>query len=169
MQWWATKPFIQWQWLDWKNHWKNHWYQLLKSEKPLKNHRHQWLTCKKNHWKTINFNGTLTKTINHSIVVKILPSLRSILKCAWWPYIEKTKHNVWLKKNDHNFCWKEKKKRPIPIQSSEVRFVPPVTVGRRVKFLPSVLHFHSFHSKISDLGFLSVSFDFFCMKSHCKP
>ena len=92
-----------------------------------------------------------------------------VFKCTWWPYIEKTKHNVWLKKNDHNFCWKEKKKRPIPIQSSEVRFVPPVTVGRRVKFLPSVLHFHSFHSKISDFGFLSVSFDFFCMKSHCKP
>ena len=46
----------------------------------------------KNHWKTIetngshvkktfekpiDYNGTLTKTINHSIVVKILPSLRS--------------------------------------------------------------------------------------------
>ena len=66
-----------------------------------------------------------------------------VLKCTWWPYIEKTKHNVWLKKNDHNFCWQEKKKRPIPVQSSEVRFVPPVTAGRRVNFLPAVLHFHS--------------------------
>ena len=25
------------------------------------------------------------------------------------------------------------------------------------------------HSKISEFNFLSVSFDFFCMKSHCKP
>ena len=32
----------------------------------------------KNHWKTIDYNGTLTKTINHSIVVKFLPSFRSI-------------------------------------------------------------------------------------------
>ena len=25
------------------------------------------------------------------------------------------------------------------------------------------------HSKIGDFDFLSVSLDFFCMKSHCKP
>ena len=56
----------------------------------------------------------------------------------------------------------------IPSHSgAEVRFVPPVTAGGSVKFLPVVLHFHSLYSKTSDFGFLSVSFDFFCMKSHC--
>ena len=33
----------------------------------------------RNHWKTINYNGTLTKTIDHSIVLKIWPSLWSTL------------------------------------------------------------------------------------------
>ena len=37
----------------------------------------------KNHWKTIDWNGTLTKTINHSIVPKILPSLRSRHITSW--------------------------------------------------------------------------------------
>ena len=46
----------------------------------LKNH---WKTIGtngshvKNHWKTIDYNGILRKTINHSIVVKFLPSFRS--------------------------------------------------------------------------------------------
>ena len=31
----------------------------------------------KNHWKTIDYNGTLTKTVDHSMVLKILLLLRS--------------------------------------------------------------------------------------------
>ena len=64
----------------------------------LKNH---WKTIGtngshvKNHWKTIDYNGTLTKTINHSIVVKILPSLRSsvnVCVCALclWVFVSAT-------------------------------------------------------------------------------
>ena len=30
-----------------------------------------WLTTIENHWTTIDYNGTLTKTIDHSIVPKI--------------------------------------------------------------------------------------------------
>ena len=62
---------------DRKNHWKTIDANDSHVKKPLKNHWHQWFTCKKNHWKTIDYDGTLAKTINHSIVVKILPSLRS--------------------------------------------------------------------------------------------
>ena len=57
-QWWRSKPFIQWQWFNDKNHWKNHRYQWLNFEKtidnngslvkkPLKNHWLRWYLAKK--------------------------------------------------------------------------------------------------------------------------
>ena len=63
---------------------KNHWETIDTNGSHEKKH---WKTIdtngshvKKTHWKTIDYNGTLTKTINHSIVVKNLPLLRSIVR-----------------------------------------------------------------------------------------
>ena len=82
-QWWATKPFIQWQWLDWKKTLEKPLIPMVEIwktiEKPLAPMVHMW----KNHWKIIDYNGTLTKTINHSIVVKILPFF-SIIYLTWF-------------------------------------------------------------------------------------
>ena len=95
----SHKPFIQWQWFDCKKPLEKPLIQMVEIwktiektidtndshvKKPLKNHWYQWFTCKKNHWKTIDYNGTLAKNINHSIVVKILPSLSSMLLSQGW-------------------------------------------------------------------------------------
>ena len=69
----------------------------------------------KNHWKTIEYTGTLTKTINHSIVVKILPSLRSNLV-----HIAKIAGQLWCRQRwcSRNWCAAELVHNTCTLQSS---------------------------------------------------
>ena len=84
----------------------------------------------KNHWKTIDYNGTLTKTINYSIVLKIWPSLWSIsnqevdmiisIAAAWKQlYINEIiwAMSVWT------FCWGLLKHRRNPLKWPQHSFL----------------------------------------------
>ena len=73
-----------------KNHWRQ-WFTCKKTiekplspivhmKKPLKNHQHQWFTCKKKPLKNHQLQWYFDKNHYHSIVVKILPSLRSTVE-----------------------------------------------------------------------------------------
>ena len=53
--------------------------------------------------KTIDYNGTLAKTIDHSIVVKILPSLRSITISQDLHVLVEFSHCPEQKKNNSRF------------------------------------------------------------------
>ena len=104
---WLTGPFI-------------HPFSVIQSQIqdklwPLKNHLWQWFNCKKNIGKTIDnngssvkkiieFNGTLTKTIDHSIVPKYLPSSCS-RRSEWQQFLKNWKEKVCQEFNRYVYFW----------------------------------------------------------------
>ena len=100
-----------------KNHWKtigtkgshvkNHWETIdtnrsHEEKKPLKSHWHKWFTCKK---KTLKNHRPQWY---HSILVKILPSLRSIITMA-----KSGQHLIWTILLIGGFYWTKVKKSEL--------------------------------------------------------